>query len=266
MKDAQEYKGRIDFGILMARQDELEAALDNRFEILDNARGLRTHVITRVATRDGGEYLLSLTRCSDQGHGPAYEVADAIITDLDPQWLIVVGIGGAVPADEFSLGDVLVANVVPDFSLQAANEGKPPTFDLRGGEVHPKVLDLVAHLPTMRNALAGWNTKQSIRVPLPRLDLPRLNSDALYGPEDWQKKLPTHQKTATATSLLDRAYWDQQHISEGHGVCERPTRGCTRRRSRRNGNGRRTKGCSSYGPRLPCTHHSGCQRRDRFQA
>jgi nucleoside phosphorylase len=210
MKDAQEYKGRIDFGILMARQDELEAALDNRFEILDNARGLRTHVITRVATRDGGEYLLSLTRCSDQGHGPAYEVADAIITDLDPQWLIVVGIGGAVPADEFSLGDVLVANVVPDFSLQAANEGKPPTFDLRGGEVHPKVLDLVAHLPTMRNALAGWNTKQSIRVPLPRLDLPRLNSDALYGPEDWQKKVVaslTRNFPPTRKQPRPRRYW-----------------------------------------------------------
>lgn len=189
MKNAREYRGQVDFGIITVRYDEFEAAFHNRFPIIDTAMGVRRYAISRVQARNGLEYLVALSRCPDQGHGPAQELAEDIIDDIDPQWLVVIGIGGAVPADEFTLGDVVVATVVLDFSLQAATQGKPPSFDLRGGEVYPDVAALVAHLPAMQKALTGWNTKRSIRIPLPKLNIPAVDSDLLYGEVAWREKV-----------------------------------------------------------------------------
>lgn len=189
MTDAEQYKGRIDFGIITTRQDEFEAALKKRFPIIDTAVGLHRYTISWVQAHNNRNYLIALARCTGPGHGPAQQLADAMIDDLDPHWIMVVGIGGAVPAPEFSLGDVLVATRVPDFSLQETRPGRPPRFDLHGGDLHPEVEDLVAHLPSMKEDLGGWNTSTTIGVPLLMVDIPQINSEKLLGPEQWQKRV-----------------------------------------------------------------------------
>lgn len=187
-KETEQFKGQIDFGIIMVRQDEFEAAFSKRFSVIDTVEGLRRYTISQVQTHRG-TYVVALARCTDPGHGPAQQLADAMVEDLDPQWLMVVGIAGAVPADEFSLGDVLVATRVPDFSLQATAHQKPPSFDLTGGELNPEVADLVAHLPAMQHNLAGWNTRRSIGLQLPAVNIPPMDSEELCGPPEWQKRI-----------------------------------------------------------------------------
>ena len=192
MKNARDYKDQIDIGIITIRYDEFDAAFTGRFKIDATAigsSGTRRYAISRVQAVNGTEYFVSLARSPDQGHGPAQSTAEDMIEDLNPRWLIVIGIGGCIPSSEFCLGDVLVANVVPDFSLQAATHNNPPGFDLRGGEVHPEVEALVAHLPAMKTELKGWNSKRSIRMLYPPIEVPGNVSDILYGPEEWRSKV-----------------------------------------------------------------------------
>ena len=192
MKNARDYKDKIDIGIITIRYDEFDAAFSNRFKIEATAigsSGTRRYAISRVQAVNRTEYVVSLTRSPDQGHGPAQSTAEDMIEDINPRWILVIGIGGCIPATEFCLGDVLVANVVPDFSLQAAVHNKLPSFDIRGGEVHPEVEALVAHLPAMKAELKGWNSKRSIRMPYPPIKVPSIASDSLYGPEEWRSKV-----------------------------------------------------------------------------
>lgn len=192
MKSAKEYKGKVDFGVIAILYDEFDAALSGRFRTLETVIGsndTRRYAISRVKARNSLDYLVALARSPDQGHGPAQALADDMIDDLSPRWLMVIGIGGCIPSDEYSLGDVLVANVVPDFSLQAVSHGRPPAFDIRGGEVHQEVEALVAHLPAMKAELKDWSTKRAIKLPIPVIDIPEMDSDSLYGPEDWRRKV-----------------------------------------------------------------------------
>lgn len=77
------------------------------------------HQVCRLPTLNGGRYSVALTRCLEQGTGEAQNVARDLIEDLDPQWLLVVGIAGGVPASELTLGDVVVSTRILDFSVEA---------------------------------------------------------------------------------------------------------------------------------------------------
>ena len=58
---------------------------------------------------------MGLAAIAGQGHG--------IIDDLNPEWLMLVGIAGAIPSEEYTLGDVVVATRLHDFTVRAAIEG-----------------------------------------------------------------------------------------------------------------------------------------------
>src|SRR5688500_18292714 len=97
---ASEIKGRVDFGIITIREDEFAAVLD-RFPPEQHAEGRRLYSISHVLTAASDPYLVAVVRCPEQGTGEAQNVARDMIDDLDPQWLVVVGIAGGVPDDEF---------------------------------------------------------------------------------------------------------------------------------------------------------------------
>src|SRR5207249_3220492 len=116
---AKELRGRIDFAILAIREDEFRAVL-RFFPPSGRAVGRRTYEIASFETNDGTLYKVALLRSHEQGHSSAQSAATDVIVDLDPQWLVVVGIAGAVPDFEFCLGDVVVATRLHDFSITAA--------------------------------------------------------------------------------------------------------------------------------------------------
>jgi nucleoside phosphorylase len=112
-----------------------------------------------------------------------------MIEDFDPQWLVLVGIGGGFPSDEYTLGDVVVATKLTDFSVSAALEGGQTEYDVSGGRMHKSIEDLLAFLPARLPLLGDWNSPKSITAPKPSVDISDdALSQSLYGKDDWKKE------------------------------------------------------------------------------
>ena len=148
-------RGHIDFAVIAIRHDEY-AAVIRRFPhtsaVIGGRQGYR---YCRAVRRDGKSVRIAFIRSSSQGHSPAQVAASKAIADLDPKWLVLVGIAGGVPSNEFSLGDVLLADSFLDFSVTAAKQDKVPELRTRGGPIHrdlePILADLQAGNPNWAN-------------------------------------------------------------------------------------------------------------------
>lgn len=182
---ASDIKGKVDFGIITILEDESKAVL-KRFPHQDDAVGERTYSINHTETFDSDQYLVAVVRLPEQGEGSAHDAARDLITDLDPQWLILVGIGGAVPHEDFTLGDAVIATRVYDFCVEANFEDRAPQFNVAGGPMHREVEDLLARLPTMEDRLEEWNDEKSIGMQRPRVQMRRTD---FYGSEEWQEEV-----------------------------------------------------------------------------
>jgi nucleoside phosphorylase len=113
-----------------------------------------------------------------------------MIRELQPRILLLVGIAGGVPSDDFSLGDVMLASRLHDFSVTAALQGGGSQLNVGGGRVHKIVEKLLAHLRALLHRMPNWNTRQAIRVDVPPVTVPdNLNADELYGTDDWKRKV-----------------------------------------------------------------------------
>jgi nucleoside phosphorylase len=109
-------------------------------------------------------------------------VARDAIEDLQPTWVVLTGIAGGIPDNEFSLGDVLLANSLLDFSITAAREGEQPQLRPAGGSVHPAVERLLACLPAWRNRLGAWNTEEALGCQKPAVSVPDdIQATCYYG-------------------------------------------------------------------------------------
>jgi nucleoside phosphorylase len=178
-------RGRVDFVVITIRDDEL-TAVRRRFSpsipVLD---GRQHYDLFRLQKQDGRTATVAVTRAMDQGHTAALLSTQYAIDDLDPQWIILAGIAGAVPDGEFTLGDVMLANSVHDFSVGAAIEGKSPEFRTGGGSMHRAVEKLVTGLPARRSDLGDWNTEAKIGRTVPHVIIPEdLGDDRYYGSDD----------------------------------------------------------------------------------
>src|SRR5579864_1771142 len=99
---------QVDFAIITIREDEFVAVLQHFPAKVQKGASGRTYAIAQVQTKSGIGCTIALVRSSEQGTDASQQVANDIINDLDPQMLLVVGIAGGVPNDDFSLGDVIV--------------------------------------------------------------------------------------------------------------------------------------------------------------
>ena len=95
MIPASEVKGHVHFGMITMRTDEFEAVL-HRFPSQDNAMGQnRLYSLSRFSVGPT-EYTVAVMRCPEQGTGEAQDAARDLIDELDPRWLVVVGIARVV--------------------------------------------------------------------------------------------------------------------------------------------------------------------------
>lgn len=182
--DASEIKGQIDFGIITIREDEFRAVL-KRFPKRSVAKGRRHYNVGDVDARNGDRYTTAVVRCLEQGIGEAQNVATDLIEELSPQWIIVVGIAGGMPAHEFTLGDVVVSTRVYDFSVGAVQSDGSRTYSTGGGPLHPAVGGVVANLAGMEDDLGDWASDASIGAPRPPVSL---DPGQLYGNDAWREK------------------------------------------------------------------------------
>lgn len=178
---------QVDIGIITIREDEFEAVLQRFPEKAETVSfSHRRYRIRRLELPPTLSYTIAIVRCSEQGNGEAQAAARDFLEDLNPSWLFVVGIAGGVPANEFSLGDVIVSTRIADFTVEAVLKDRSREYALAGGPLHPDVTKLAADIPGMvlDHELDGWNSEAAIGMARP----PVVIADELfYGDDDWQK-------------------------------------------------------------------------------
>lgn len=186
---ASELKGKIDFGIITIREDEFEAVL-SRLPTETLVKGRQTYALSRLKTENEDEYVIASVRCPEQGNAQGQTVAHNLIEELDPQWVLLVGIAGSVPDDDYTLGDVLLATRLHDFSVSASledgNQQTSQHFAVRGGPMHPAVQNLLAALPALAPFLDKWNTEDAITLSRPAVKFSATN---FYGDPKWKRKV-----------------------------------------------------------------------------
>jgi nucleoside phosphorylase len=177
-------KSQVDFGILTIREDEFGAVLKRlpKPGILEARRRYR---ICQLPLQSGEVYTIATLRCAEQGTTDALNTARDLLEELDPSFLLVVGIAGGVPAYEFTLGDVIVSTRIADFSVEAVLKDHGREYAIGGGPLAPEAVRLAADIPAMvLNELKDWNAPSAIGMAPPPVDLTDAN---FYGDSDWQK-------------------------------------------------------------------------------
>jgi nucleoside phosphorylase len=176
---------KADIAIITTREDEFEAVLQRFKPVPYREPGKRSYGICHLETKGGNHYTIAIARCSEQGNDTSQQLAHDMIHDLDPRLILVVGIAGGVPHDEFTLGDVIVSTRIHNLNVGAQHEDGSSTFDIRGG-IHPAISDITSSLLLYQDQLAGWNTPASVGRERPSLD-PR--QAIIGGEEEWRKKV-----------------------------------------------------------------------------
>jgi hypothetical protein len=138
---ASDIKGKVDFGIITIREDEFQAVL-KWFPQYGVAKGERSYSLSNLKTNSFDSNLIAITRCNEQGTGEAQNLARDLIFDLQPKCIVLVGIAGAIPSDDFTLGDVVIATRLHDFSVKAATQTSDDTYSVTDG---PKQLPFLQH-------------------------------------------------------------------------------------------------------------------------
>jgi nucleoside phosphorylase len=182
--------GNVDYGIITIRQDEFTAVLDRLPGRSTVSGGRKLYEFASVAVDGGGRRGVAVVRCLSQGQGTAQSVTAQMISDLQPRVLLLVGIAGGVPSEDFGLGDVLLASRLHDFSITAARQDGGSQLNVGGGPLHKAVEKLLAHLPALLNRLPTWNSPSAIGRVQPTVTIPAdINSPNLYGPDEWKRKV-----------------------------------------------------------------------------
>lgn len=186
---AAKYRGSIDVGIITIREDEFEAVLD-RFpnRVLTKGSG-SDYLIAELQSHDGQQCRVAIARSPEQGTGAAQGTASSMIHDLEPRWILVVGIAGGLPATEYSLGDVLLSQRMNDFAVTAVVDGEAPTYQDMGGPIALEAQKLIATLKGIKDQLGDWNSPNSVGKVRPTVVPPTLESKELYGDDKWKQSV-----------------------------------------------------------------------------
>lgn len=177
---------QVDFAIIAIRDDELEAVL-KFFGPCEQRKGARrNYSVASVTTKSGRFFKVAVLRSHEQGHAAAQAAASDVISDLNPKWIILVGIAGAVPESEFSLGDVVVAGRISDFSVTAALSDGSKEYATHSAPAHKAVQDLVSRFVPLKAQIGEWGTKERTGVDRPVVEL---TSDKFVGPPEWMEKV-----------------------------------------------------------------------------
>ena len=161
---------KVDFAIITMRPEEQEA-IHIRFtpQPYTDPSSQQTYGISQVQTRGGKNCTAAIASPIRRGNDASQQLASRMISDLDPQMLLVVGIGGGVPDNDFTLGDVIVSSYIHNFDVNAI-KGNETSDDVTGG-IHPAISNITANLRLYQDSLADWNSESSIRMVRPSLYL-----------------------------------------------------------------------------------------------
>jgi nucleoside phosphorylase len=151
--DVASYKGKVDAAIVTIIREEFDAVRD-RFLPEATISGRREYNLCHVpSARTNRNFLVAVCRQVEPGNGESGKITSDIIEDLAPKAILVVGIAGAVPVGNATLGDVIFATSVADFRLSKAGSDGKFSFDVRGEPVSQGasvlLVNLGMHLPDL---------------------------------------------------------------------------------------------------------------------
>ena len=173
----------VDIGIVTIREDEFAAILEVFPKDLGHHVGKREYALREAEGPDGRRYRLGIVRQIEQGTGHAQSTAHDLIADLGPRLVLVVGIAGAPPTTDFTLGDVIVSTRIADFTVDAAQPGGVREFSATGGPIQKGLASKVANLGARTKELGSWAQE------LPKRAVLRWVDGDLRGDEAWQERL-----------------------------------------------------------------------------
>lgn len=176
------------YAILATREDEYRAIarrFDNR-QIVVRGQNAYEYCLLKSGQAPVG---VLLARCVEQGPAAAQAVTNRLLSDCAPEWLLLVGIAGALPSEEICLGDVVLASRLADYSISAAISDESREIDLRGGPMHRDVENLLALVATLDNALP-WSSVEAVGMERPVESEAAIgDSTRYYGNEQWQSQV-----------------------------------------------------------------------------
>jgi len=184
-RSLDEVRGQVDFGIITMREDEFTAVLQ-RFRPRWLVFGKAHFNIAVLESRLGRSFTVAIVRTASQGHAAAQTAATALYTDLDPSCFVLIGIAGAKPEPEFTLGDVIVGTRFYDFSVGAALPKNRVERVTAGAPLHHLVQTAAVNLPAVQALLGNWNTEAAIGRPVPPVVLAAKN---FKGDKAWKEKV-----------------------------------------------------------------------------
>lgn len=185
---------KVHVAIITVRIDEFNAMESQLGNCRPVVEGNNSYVYTTVSSVNGRSISVALTRCCKQGNIDAQAVANNVISDLDPSWLLLVGIAGGVPDTDFSLGDVIVTSVLHDFSFGASHESSNISYQAYGGPMHPDVnrflqTKIVGEQGEHLKRLAGYMSEQIFLEHPPVFQDNLGKDDACYGDAGFKSKV-----------------------------------------------------------------------------
>ena len=175
---------RVDVGILTIREDEFRAVLAAFPEKVGTGihRGRREYAIRSASAGPSGTYTVAILRQAEQGNGEAQDAARDMIDDFGPSLLLVVGIAGGVPSDDFTLGDVVISTRIHEFSLEQRKFNEEASYSSAGGPIAKGLAAAIANLAAREGELGSWADGLPAPPKVPQ-------KPQTYGPEDWQESL-----------------------------------------------------------------------------
>jgi nucleoside phosphorylase len=175
-----------DVGIITIKDEEFEAVLaafGDESGVYVAPTSKRHYNLRRADAGGGKRYSVAIVRNVEQGNGDAQSVARDMIEDLGPGLILVVGIAGARPTSDFTLGDVVLSLRVNDYSVHAVNVGSDTAYAVSGGPVATAIAAGVANLRARGAALGDWTSTLPTR---PTIDI---DTARIVGPDEWQDSI-----------------------------------------------------------------------------
>ncbi len=179
----------VDFAIITIKEEEFDAVL-RRYPPTKSRSGLWEYNVADVPVpgEDHRFYKVAIVRCLKQATNEAQSITAYVIEDLEPRWILLVGIAGAIPAPEYTLGDVVVSTRIYDLNVGALAPGDDHQYAITSDSIHEDFAPFVANLPANRAALGDWNAPERIGRPRPTVDVARIE-ELLNGDQEWKGKI-----------------------------------------------------------------------------
>jgi nucleoside phosphorylase len=167
---------QVDFAIITIRADEFAAVIQRFPSKVHKGTSGRIYGLCQIQTKTGNDCIVALGRSGGQGNDAAQQIANDMINDLNPQMLLVVGIAGGVPSNDFTLGDVIISTRILNFNMSKRYEDGREKFDMTSG-IHPVTSNIATNFLLYQEELKGWNDPESITVERPTVDLSQFEAD-----------------------------------------------------------------------------------------